>query len=101
LQSNVEDHIAANKKAEIDNAKSFFDRYTRDDGLLKPWTRDFCGGVELRQLPQSDPRQNRDPNSLVWNIRTDKSLIAGHSKITGDKFMEFVRQLYDDTELQH
>lgn len=43
--------------------------------------------------------ENRDPNSLVWNIKTDESLIKDHNSITHDSFLEFVRQLYDDTQL--
>jgi len=101
LQSDDREHIFKNKQIEVENSARFFNRYTGDDGLLKPWARDFCGGAELRLLPQSDPRQNRAPNSLVWNIRTDESLIGGHSEIMGDEFMEFVHQLYDDTELEY
>jgi hypothetical protein len=101
LSSSDKDQILKNKAIEVENSARFFNQYTQDNGLLRPWVRDFCGGVRLVQLKQSDPRQNRDPNSLVWNIRTDASLIPGHSEIMGDEFLEFVRQLYDDTELQH
>jgi hypothetical protein len=44
--------------------------------------------------------QNRNPNSLVWHIQTDESLIKTHSDIMEPEFLEFVRQLYSDTTLR-
>jgi hypothetical protein len=93
--------ILENKKIETENSARFFNAWTGDDGLLKPgWRRDFCGRVRLSLLEQSAAGQNRKPNSLVWNVRADPRLIPDHSSIVEEKFLEFVRQLYDDTELK-
>lgn len=100
LSSSDSQQMLRNKKIEEVNSARFFNSNTQANGLLRPWTREFCGGVRLSQLAPSDPNHNRDPNSLVWNIRTDATLIKSHSDIMGDKFMEFVRQLYGDTELR-
>lgn len=90
-----------NKAIEELNSARFFQQNTEPTGLLKQqWTREFCGGVTLSQMASLSSNQNRDPNSLVWNLHTDESLIKSHSDIMGDKFLEFVRQLYDDTELR-
>jgi hypothetical protein len=90
-----------NKGIEELNSARFFQQHTDGTGLLKPhWAREFCGGVALSLMAPSLPGHNRDPNSLVWNIYTDESLIQSHSDIMGEKFLEFVRQLYDDTELR-
>lgn len=90
-----------NKAIEELNSARFFQQYTDANGLLRPhWIRQFCGGVTLSQMAPSLPGQNREPNSLVWNIHTDATLIKSHSDIMEDKFLEFVRQLYDDTELR-
>lgn len=90
-----------NKAIEERNSARFFQQYTDTNGLLRQhWTRQFCGGVTLSQMAPSLPGQNRDPNSLVWNIHTDATLIKSHSDIMQDKFLEFVRQLYDDTDLR-
>lgn len=101
LSSSNSEGMLKNKAIEELNSARFFQRNTDATGLLKPnWTREFCGGVALSQMPPSLPNHNRDPNSLVWNIHTDASLIKSHSDIMGEKFLEFVRQLYDDTELR-
>ncbi|MBQ5950232.1 hypothetical protein [Massilia sp. ST3] len=98
LSSKDKDQVLENKRIEIDNSRRFFERYTGSDGLLTPWVRDFCGGVQLSLLESSDPNHNRDANSLVWNIRTDASIIPNHSAIEKWRFLEFVRQLYADTD---
>lgn len=101
LSSSNSDVMLKNKAIEELNSARFFQQYTAETGLLKPgWTREFCGGVTLSQMSPSLPNHNRDPNSLVWNIHTDDSLIKSHADIMGEKFLEFVRQLYDDTELR-
>ncbi len=86
---------------DLNSARFFQNNVDSATGLLRRnWTRPFCGGVTLSLKPPSLPTQNRDPNSLVWNIYTDESLIKSHSDIMEEKFLEFVRQLYDDTELR-
>ncbi|WLI88300.1 hypothetical protein Q4S45_16375 [Massilia sp. R2A-15] len=101
LSSSNSEAMLTNKEIEALNSARFFQQNTDATGLLKAnWMREFCGGVTLSQMKPSLPNHNRDPNSLVWNIHTDASLITSHSDIMGEKFLEFVRQLYDDTELR-
>jgi hypothetical protein len=93
--------MLVNKKIEAENAAQFSNAWTGGDGLLKPgWKRDFCGRVRLSLLDESEAGQNRKPNSLVWNVRSDPAIIPNHTEIVEDKFLEFVRQLYDDTEMK-
>jgi hypothetical protein len=69
---------------------------TVDTHLLRRGTT--AGGDGWRsprgQRNRDSPR-NVDPP--VWNIRTDASLIGDHNDIMQPRFLEFVRQLYDDT----
>ncbi len=56
------------------------------------WQRAFCGGARLKHV-------NYDPNSVIWNVRTDRTIMNGHNDIDNDRLFEFVRQLYHDTVL--
>jgi hypothetical protein len=56
------------------------------------WERTFCGGARLRHV-----RYN--PNSVIWNVRTDETIMKGHNDITNPLLIDFVRQLYRDTLL--
>lgn len=98
---NSADTVAMRKNQQIErtNSLSFFEAHLDTQGLLGPgWERRFCGGAVLSQSSKP-PTENANPNSLIWNIQTDASLIGGHSDIMEPKFLEFVRQLYDDTVL--
>ncbi len=79
-----------NLALEHDNADQFFG----PDGANRPfpsgWERNFCGNTVLRQL-------KTDPNSPIWNVRTDGDIIPSHNEITKPVFVNFVRQLYHDT----
>jgi hypothetical protein len=101
LSSTDRNRMLENKKIEAENSARFFNAWTGADGLLKPgWKRDFCGRVRLSLLDESGPRQDRKPNSLVWNVRADPALVPNHTDIVEENFLEFVRQLYDDTEMK-
>lgn len=90
------DTLRKNKIAEAKNHKAFFDTHILPSGLLKKkWTRPFCGGMILTQL-HDEKYENNNPNTLVWNIQTDATLVPGHNEIMGLHFREFVRQLYSD-----
>ena len=54
------------------------------------WQRTFCGGARLTHTAH-------DPNSIIWNVRTDGSIMNGHDDIDDPKLIDFVRQLYHDT----
>jgi hypothetical protein len=72
------------------NSRQFFGQDPSSLALLPGWQRNFCGNTVLTQL-------KTDPNSPVWNVTTDGSIIPGHNEITGAVFVNFVRQLYHDT----
>jgi alpha-beta hydrolase superfamily lysophospholipase len=74
-------------------AHAAFEAKWRRDGYLQPgWTRRYTDGAVLTQRADS----GFDPNDPFWIIRTDKSMIAGHSDIEEPVFVDFVRQLYDE-----
>jgi hypothetical protein len=101
LSSTDPGKMLENKRIEAENSARFFNTWTGADGLLKwGWHRDFCGRVRLSLLDESAPGQNRKPNSLVWNVRADPGLIPNHTQIVEEKFLEFIRQIYDDTEMK-
>jgi hypothetical protein len=56
------------------------------------WERTFCGGARLKHVKY-------DPNSVIWNVRTDGTVMTGHNDITNPLLIDFVRQLYRDTLL--
>jgi hypothetical protein len=56
------------------------------------WQRTFCGGAKLTH-------EQHDPNSIIWNVRTDSSIMTGHNNITNPLLTDFIRQLYRDTIL--
>lgn len=100
LSSDDRDLMLKNEAIERQNVKDFQQYHIQQNGLLKPWTRNFCGSLKLSLLQPTSPNHNRDPNTLVWNIRTDESIISTHSDIIDWRFLEFVRQLYADTDLR-
>lgn len=81
-----------NLSLERDNSRQFFGDDPDTLTLLPGWQRNFCGNTVLRQI-------KTDPNSPVWNVRTDAAIIPGHNEITQPVFVNFVRQLYHDTVL--
>jgi len=89
--------IEKNKEIETGNDIKFFQPQNIQNGLLvNNWKRNFCGGVTLEHFV-TEKNVDNSPNSLVWNIRTDKSLIRDHNDIMQDQFVDFLRQLYADT----
>lgn len=74
-------------------AQAQFEAQWRRDGYLLPgWTRRYSAGAVLSHRKDSA----YDPNDPFWIVRTDASLIAGHSDISEPVFVDFVRELYDD-----
>jgi hypothetical protein len=65
---------------------------TRGAPLPHGWTRTFCGGARLQH-------RSHDPNSIIWNVSTDASIMTGHNDITNPILVDFIRQLYRDTIL--
>jgi hypothetical protein len=54
------------------------------------WQRTFCGGAQLTH-------KQHNPNSVIWNVQTDSSIMTGHNDITNPLLIDFIRQLYRDT----
>jgi hypothetical protein len=101
----VED-MRSNLKLEAEAAQAFFAAQgTRNDShqiTLKPgWVRTFCNQTTLkhvvRPVSKDSPYQQNHPNVSIWNVRTDSSIIAGHSDINGPLLTNFIRQLYHDS----
>jgi len=100
--------MKANLRLEAKEAASFIAHWgqpTGDDQVsLRPfWTRSFRGGATLTHRtrganPESPYLQN-NPNSPIWNVRTDASLVPSHSDIDGPFFAAFIRQLYHDSAI--
>jgi hypothetical protein len=78
-----------NRRAEEANINRF---PGRNRALGDNWTRTFCGGAQLAHM-------RHKPNSVIWNVQTDASIMKGHNDISNDALFEFVRQLYHDTVL--
>lgn len=60
--------------------------------LPSGWKRVFCGGAQLEHV-------RHDPNSVIWNVEADPSVIASHGDIYEPTLTAFVRQLYHQTYL--
>ena len=70
---------------------AYAQRYVQQNAKLTAGhVRRFCGGVTLTH-------RNHDPNSVVWNVRSDASIMNGHNDVMNDNLIDFVRQLYLET----
>ncbi|RJF95740.1 hypothetical protein [Noviherbaspirillum saxi] len=99
-QEDLQKCIKNNADFEIENAMKFYENKRSETGGLNPgWSREFCGDTVLTHY-QENSHDNKNPNSPVWNIRTDKSLIDGHSDLATPGLLEFIRQVYNDTILK-
>ena len=78
-----------NLMVETKNNLTFFGTDPRPV-LKEHWIRNFCGGAVLTHV-------NYQPNSPVWNVETDKSVIKNHGDIQGSTLTNFLRQLYKDS----
>jgi hypothetical protein len=81
-----------NLKAEMENDRRFFGPDSRPI-LKEHWMRTFCGGASGTVLTHA----NYNPNSPIWNIQTDKTVVNGHDDIQGSALTNFLRQLYKDS----
>jgi hypothetical protein len=72
---------------EIAHALAFHE----DVGKLQAnWTRTLCGGALLRH-------HQHDHRTSIWNVRTDGSVMSGHSDISNPTLSAFLRQLYRES----
>ena len=78
-----------NLRVESENNAKFFGT-ERAPVLQDHWVRNFCGGAVLTHV-------NYKPNSPIWNVQTDKSVIKDHGDIAGSILTNFLRQLYKDS----
>jgi hypothetical protein len=91
--------LRINVEAEKLNQDAFFDEMEHRPGgaqmtLPAGWQRRFCGGAVLKHLAKRGAWAH--PHTPIWNVRADKSMIAGHNEIDSPEFLAFVRQLYHD-----
>ena len=89
---NAPDALAREKRdldLESVSSRAFFGDDPETLALRPGWTRDFCGNTTLTH-------RRYEPNSPVWNVRTDKDIVPGHNDITEPIFVSFVRQIYHD-----
>jgi hypothetical protein len=82
LRAQVDKNLAAEN-----NQRRRF--YAQHPTLSENWERQFCGGARLTHTQGI-------PNSVVWNIEADKSIMNGHSDLTEPAFISFMRQLSSD-----
>jgi hypothetical protein len=82
--------LKLNLEVEQRNDARFLDENLQGGLLRDHWSRAYCGGALLKQTQY-------DANSPIWNIETDKEIIAGHNEITASVFTNFIRQLYHET----
>lgn len=88
--------LRQNYAAERNRSAEFFAAHREPDGAVRlpaTWTREFCGGAFLE--PAAGAELN-EPHSAVWNIRTDKDVMANHDDIMQSVLRAFIRQVYDD-----
>jgi hypothetical protein len=65
--------------------------FREDVGKLQAnWTRTLCGGALLRH-------HQHDHRTSIWNVRTDGSVMSGHSDISNPTLSAFLRQLYRES----
>lgn len=76
-----------NLRAERINSDAFFEGKVT---LPDHWVRPFCGGAVLTHTRYG-------ANSPIWNVETDKAMIASHDDISGPVLTNFLRQLYRDS----
>lgn len=79
----------SNRDAEAANTGNFPGMRT---ALDPGWTRTFCGRARLSHV-------RHHANSVIWNVRTDATIMRGHNDIDNDTLFEFLRQLYHDSVL--
>jgi hypothetical protein len=102
------DEMQLNLARELEARAQFFksngQAMGNDTISLPPyWVRHFCGGPRLkhrtREASDDSPYARNHPNSPIWNVRTDETLIRDHDDIYGAIFAAFIRQLYADSLL--
>lgn len=86
-QAEGNDRAKANLTAEIRHAQRFINENSR---LLARSSRRFCGGATLTH-------RNHDPNSVVWNVRSNETIMTGHNDVMNDNLIDFLRQIYIET----
>jgi hypothetical protein len=89
---------------ERENFELFRKSLGRDGTAAHSFPRQFCGdpeGMVLSLLSERAPDgtwRSIDPNSPVWNIQTAAPIIGSHGDISNHLMLQFVRQLYLDSE---
>ncbi len=86
--------------AEDEDYRTFRREQTDPGGHLLPgWTRRYSSGAILHQArPQPDTGEpGITPDSPFWVVRASSDLVDGHNGIFRFVFLDFLRQVLDDT----
>jgi hypothetical protein len=88
--------VARNKTSEVHQSTEFISGLNASGNAADGWTRTFCGGARL-DVVKNDAANNGQ--TLVWNVLADKAIIDGHNDVMNPALLDFVRQMFRDTEL--
>jgi hypothetical protein len=88
--------VTHNKSLEVRQAQKFIAQMNDAGVSTAPWTRTFCGGARL-EVVKRDGANNAQ--TLVWNVLADREIIDGHGDVMNPALLDFVRQMFGDTDL--
>ncbi|AMV48338.1 hypothetical protein ATN79_47645 [Paraburkholderia caribensis] len=88
--------VKLNRSLELKQSTEFITQLNASGDDNKPWTRTFCGGAQLETVKQDGAN---NAQTLVWNIRADENIINGHNDVMNPALLDFVRQMFRDTEI--
>ncbi|WP_343654123.1 hypothetical protein [Paraburkholderia caribensis] len=88
--------VKENRIQEVKQSTEFIKHLNASGADERPWTRTFCGGARLDTVKQDGAH---NAQTLVWNILADSDIIDGHNDVMNPALLDFVRQMFRDTEL--
>lgn len=89
--------MKSNKAYEDAQSRKFKALLDAQNPRAPSWTRDFCGGAHLSVEQRSG---SANATTLAWNILAGKEIIDGHGDVMNPALLDFVRQLFGDTDLR-
>ncbi|WP_421381012.1 hypothetical protein ACOCG7_34065 (plasmid) [Paraburkholderia sp. DD10] len=88
--------VKTNKQLEVAQSQAFIAQLNAHGTAPSTWQRTFCGGATLEVKPMDGMDH---AGTLVWNIKADASIINGHGDVMNHALLDFVRQMFGDTDL--
>ena len=88
--------VTNNKRLEVAQSQAFIAGLNAQRPAPLTWQRKFCGGATL-DVEAKDGVVNAQ--TLVWNVKADSSIIDGHGDVMNPALLDFVRQMFGDTDL--